>query len=358
MSVPLDASQRRQIERRRQQTRDYRLAIRLSTLLWRDEGQSESDIAHLLGVCERTVRNWLRLYRKKGLDALCTLHYKGDQGELPSSQAEQLKAEIQTGRFRCARQVREWLQATFGVAYSLSGTKRLLQRLGCSFHKTTGFLFKAKRGQQEEFVQKYEADRPAAGEATRRYFVDACHPIWGLELVYSCWLLRGQRFLVGMGGGRKRLNILGAYSPQDHEYLDLRVPKGTISAAQVIELLTRMRQRHPETQKFILYLDNARYQHARAVREWVEAQKAQAVEFVLDFLPTYSPNLNLIERLWKFLRKQALQQWHASYEAMQAAVARVLDHLEEYREELTTLMAERFHLVPALTTETVPVWGG
>jgi transposase len=310
MCFPLDPQQRKGIARRRQQTRDYRLGMRLSTLLWHDEGKTESQIAHLPGVCERTVRNWLRLFRKKGLDALCILHYKGDPGELTSSQAEKLKVEIQTGCFRCARQVREWLQATFGIAYSLSGTKRLPHRLGCSFHKTTGFLFKAKRDQQAEFVQKYETDRPAEGEATRRYFVDACHPIWGLELVYSCWLLRGQRFLVGMGGGRKRLNILGAYSPQDHEYLDLRVPKGTISAAQVIELLTQMRERHPETKKFILYLDNARYQHARAVQKWVAAQKEQGTEFVLDFLPAYSPNLNLIERLWKFLRKHALQQWH------------------------------------------------
>ena len=188
MTVSLDASQRTQIERRRQQTRDYRLAMRLSTVLWRDDGQTESLIAYLLGVCDRTVRNWLGLFRKRGLDALCTLHYKGDPGELTSSQAEQLKAEIQTGRFRCARQVREWIQATFGIAYSLSGTKRLLEHLGCSFHKTTGFLFKAHRDKQEEFVQKYEADRPAEGEATRRYFVDACHPVWSLELVYSWWL--------------------------------------------------------------------------------------------------------------------------------------------------------------------------
>jgi transposase len=357
MSFPLDPQQRKAIAHRRQQTRDYRLAMRLSALLWRGQGETESEIAYLLGVCERTVRNWLRLYRKKGLEALCLLRYKGDPGELTSSQAEQLKKEIQTGRFRCARQVREWLQVTFGVVYALSGTKRLLQRLGCSFHKTTGFLFKAKRDEQEEFVQKYEADRPAESEATRRYFVDACHPIWGLELIYSCWLLRGQRFLVGMGGGRKRLNILGAYCPQDHEYLDLRIPKGTISAAQVIELMTRLQQRHPETKKFILYLDNARYQHARAVREWVEAQKAQGVEFFLDFLPAYSPNLNLIERLWKFLRKRALQQWHATYEAMQAAVAQVLNHLEDYREELAALMTERFHLVPEVPAEAVPVWG-
>jgi transposase len=351
MSVSLDASQRKQVERRRQQTRDYRLAMRLSTVLWRDEGQTESDIAHLLCVCERTVRTWLRLYRKKGLEALCTLHYKGDPGELTPSQAEQLRNEIQTGRFRCARQVREWIQATFGFAYSLSGTKRLLQRLGC-----TGFLFKAKRDKQEEFVQKYEADRPAVGAATRRYFVDARHPIWGLELIY-CWLLRGQRCLVGMGGGRKRSNILGAYCPQDHEYLDLRVPKGTISAAQVIELMTRLQQRNPETKKFILYLDNARYQHARAVQAWVAAQKEQGTEFVLDLLPPYSPNLNLIERLWKFLRKHALQQWHATYEAMQAAVARVLDHLQDYREELKSLMVERFLLVPEMPAEVVPVWG-
>jgi transposase len=357
MSFALDASQRKQLERRRQQTRDYRLGMRLSAVLWRDDGKTESEIAPLLGVCTRTIRNWLRLYRKKGLEALCLLHYQGDPGELTASQAEQLKAEIQTGRFRCARQVREWLQVTFQVGYSLSGTKRLLQRLGCSFQKTTGFLFKAKCDQQEAFVQKYEADRPPVGAATRRYFVDACHPIWGLELVYSCWLLRGQRFLVGMGGGRKRLNILGTYCPQDHEYLDLRVHKGTISATQVIELMTRLQQRHPETKKFILYLDNARYQHARAVREWVEAQKAQGVEFVLDFLPAYSPNLNLIERLWKFLRKHALQQWHPTYEAMQAAVAQVLDHLQDYREELTALMTERFHRVPAMSAETVPVWG-
>jgi transposase len=356
-SFSLDAQQRQQINRRRQRTRDYRLAMRLSTVLWHADGRTVSEIAALLGVCERTVRTWLRLYRKKGLQGLCTLHYKGDPGELTISQAEQLKKEIQTGRFRCARQVREWLQATFQVCYSLSGTKRLLQRLGCSFHKTTGFLIKTKRDKQAEFVQKYEADRPAVGAATRRYFVDACHPIWGLELVYSCWLLQGQRFLVGMGGGRKRLNILGAYSPQDHEYLDLRVPKGTISAAQVIELMTRLQQRHPETKKFILYLDNARYQHARAVREWIEAQKAQGVEFVLEFLPAYSPNLNLIERLWKFLRKHALQQWHATYEAMQAAVAKVLDHLDDYREELTALMTERFHLVPEMPAETMPVWG-
>ena len=49
---------------------------------------------------------------------------------------------------------------------------------------------------------------------TRRYFVDACHPVWGVDLLYSCWLLTGQLFYVGVGNGRKRLNILGAIATQ------------------------------------------------------------------------------------------------------------------------------------------------
>ncbi len=72
----------------------------------------------------------------------------------------------------------------------------------------------------------YRRHKREAGPTTRRYFVDACHPVWGVDLLYSCWLLVGQRFLVGMGSGRKRLNILGAYCPDDHEYLDLRLTQG------------------------------------------------------------------------------------------------------------------------------------
>jgi transposase len=126
MSFVPEAPQRQAIERRRQQTRDYRLAGRLFALPWRDDGKTGPEIAQLLGVGARAVRNWLRLYRKKGLEALCTLHYQGDPGTLTPFPAEQLKAEIHTGRFCCARQVLKWLQATFAVAYSLSGTKRLL----------------------------------------------------------------------------------------------------------------------------------------------------------------------------------------------------------------------------------------
>jgi transposase len=230
-----------------------------------------------------------------------------------------------------------------GVAYSISGINDLLRRIGASYHKVSGFFWKADVEEQKRWVRKHRRHKRQAGPATRRYFVDACHPVWGVDLLYSCWLLVGQRFDVGVGNGRKRLNILGAYCPDDHDYVDLRLTKENITGEQFVKLLEALRAKHPETTKFILYLDNARYYGKPCVKEWLAAHR----EFRLVPVPAYSPNLNLIERLWKFLRKKALSRWHVTFEAMQAAVAGVLDRLGDYRDELATLMTERFSIVEA-----------
>jgi len=145
-----------------------------------------------------------------------------------------------------------------------------------------------------------------------------------------------------MGSGRKRLNILGAYCPDDQEYLDIRLTRDNINGAQFINLLRLLRAAHPEVERFVLYVDGARYYGSPVVKEWLKRHP----EFHLEPLPKYSPNLNLIERLWKFLRKTALSRWHKTFEAMQQAVSAVLDHLEKYRSELETLMTEAFHIVP------------
>jgi transposase len=343
MSLVLEVSVRKQLLARRRYVLDKRISNRLSAILWIADGRTQQEAADLLGVTARQVRKWLRLFRTQGLDALCTLGFQGDPGKLRPAQVKRLKEEIATGRFLTAQQICDWVQEAFRVTYSSRGMRNLLHRIGVSHHKATGFFWKADPDKQDEFLKTHERQKQeAAGQKTRRYFVDACHPVWGVELLYYCWLLVGQRFLVGVGGGRKRLNILGAYCPDDHEYLDIRLTKDNINGQQFVNLLRLLRANHPEMTKFILYLDNARYYHCEVVKEWL----ARHPEFHLEFLPSYSPNLNLIERLWKFLRKKAFTRWHSSFEAMQEAVSEVLDHLEEYREELDTLMTEKFQRHP------------
>ena len=345
-TILLHPNQRSELEDRRHTTHDKRIYQRLSAVLWVAEGKTRSEVATLLGCRVRQLGEWLRLFRNKGLEALCTLHNYGDPGNLTAAQIARLKQEVSTGCFRNSDQIRHWLEETFGVRYKPSGVKDLLRRIGVSYHKVTGFLWKAKPEKQREFVGKYRRQRGAAhrpdAQRTRFYFVDACHPIWGLDLVYSCWLLIGQRFLAGMGSGRKRLNILGAYCPDDHEYLDIRLTRDNINGEQFVNLLRLLRASHPEVERFVLYVDGAKYYGSPVVKDWLRRHG----EFHLEPLPAYSPNLNLIERLWKFMRRRALSRWHKTFESMQQAVGEVLDHLGEYRSELDTLMSEHFHIVP------------
>ena len=88
-------------------------------------------------------------------------------------------------------------------------------------------------------------------------------------------------------------------------------------------------------------MDGARYYDSPVVKGWLKRHP----QFHLSGVPAYSPNVNLIERLWKFMRAKALCKWHKTFEDMQAAISEVLDHLGNYRGELQTLMTEKYHII-------------
>jgi transposase len=128
--IVLTPEQRRGIERRRKGSLDRRVYQRLTAILTVAEGSSREEVAHLLGIGLSQLGEWLRVYRNKGLDALCTLHHKGDPGKLTTRQVGQLKGKVSTGCFRNSDQIRQWVQDTFGVSYTPSGLKDLLRRIG------------------------------------------------------------------------------------------------------------------------------------------------------------------------------------------------------------------------------------
>src|SRR5215471_993100 len=162
MALVLEASVRKEVISRRRHTLDRRVADRLSDLLWVADGRTQQEAADLLGVTARQVRKWLSLYRQGGLDALCSLRFQGDPGSLSHAQLERLKAFVATGRFLAARQVADWVAETFRVAYTDRGMRNLLHRIGVSYHKATGLLWKADPDKQEEFAPKYERQKQEA----------------------------------------------------------------------------------------------------------------------------------------------------------------------------------------------------
>jgi transposase len=181
------------------------------------------------------------------------------------------------------------------------------------------------------------------GALTRRgkvYFLDPAHMLHA-AIPSAGWIKRGRTVQLKTNSGRNRLNILGAYSPDERDLISLE-GRESCDAERVAQLLAKIRAANPG-KRLLIVLDNAPYNHAEPVRE-----AAKQLRIELLYLPPYSPNLNLIERFWKFLkRKVARNRFHATFGEFRSAVQKVLNNIAAYRDELASLMTERFQLFTA-----------
>ena len=100
--------------------------------------------------------------------------------------------------------------------------------------------------------------------------------------------------------GRQRLNLHGEINAETHEITVIE--SDTVDAYSTINLFSAIEQRYPCASEIVTILDNAKYHYSKEVQEYLN----NGSRIRLVFLPSYSPNLNLIERIWKFFKKKVL----------------------------------------------------
>ena len=165
-------------------------------------------------------------------------------------------------------------------------------------------------------------------------FVDAAHFVYGPFLGFVWCLVRQ---FVRAPAGRQRYSVLGALDAVTKRLIRVGTTGG-VGAAAVCDLLRAVAAAglgRPVT----LVLDNARYQHTADVKAL-----ARSLRIELLYLPSYSPNLNLIERLWKFVKKEALaSRYRTTFAQFTAAIDGCLDHLDtRYRDQMDSLLTPNF----------------
>lgn len=174
-------------------------------------------------------------------------------------------------------------------------------------------------------------------------FIDPVHQVHNNENDYA-WQFKGQEGTktVLANTGRRRINIIGALNPLSLMPTVL-LTEGSCNKEVIKSFLMQIRQDYPQADRITAFLDNAGYNRAYEVQEL-----AQELNIMLCYFPPYSPNLNLIERLWKFFKKKIMKNtYYPSYEAFYKAIVNFFKNFENYHQELTSLLTLNFQIIKA-----------
>jgi len=197
---------------------------------------------------------------------------------------------------------------------------------------------KADPDQQKAFLEQEIQPRLEEAQAGKRvvFFMDAAHFVLAAFLGFLWSVVR---VFIQAPSGRQRFNVLGALNAITHELITI-TNDAYITAESVCALLEKIAHLHVGI-PISIFLDNARYQRCAMVIE-----KAKSLNVELCFLPAYSPNLNLIERVWKFVKKKCLySKYYEKFPAFKAAISKCLDEtMTTYKADLDSLLSLRFQL--------------
>ncbi len=288
--------------------RDAREAYRINAVILLGTGWRVRDIAEALLIDPDTVRSHFQRFREGGITALLHMNYVGSEAWLDAQQLQELDQHLLSTLYLTAAEIAGYVQERWRVCYTLSGMTALLHRLGYVYKKATLEPGKHPAPEvQQAFVEKYEKLKADLGQNDVIYFVDAVHPQHNPIMGYG-WIKRGQEQTLPSNTGRQRLNINGAINIAA---LNAEVRfDDTINATSTIALFKQLEAAHPTADRILVIGDNARYYKAKLVSAYLENSR---MEFVS--LPPYCPNLNLIERLWKFFKRQVLHnQYYETFE--------------------------------------------
>ena len=317
-------------------------------VLWlKAQGLTHDAIARLAGVARSSVQRHLRQFAAGGLDAIRRFPWKGQRGALDRHRTA-LEEHFRQHPPRSVKEAQCVIAERTGIRRGPTQVRRFLRRLGLQPRRVAAVPIPPKATaedharEQRRFLDAELAPVLAEARAGRRdvYFADGAHFVYA---AFLGWVWCVARLFVRAASGRKRYNVLGALHAVSHRLI--RVANHTYLNAESVCALLRAVAAASVGRPITIVLDNARYQKCAAVEGL-----AKSLGITLLYLPGYSPNLNLIERVWKFVKKECLRAvYHATYEGFTGALDQCLAELDtKHRRAMASLLTHNFQIFDAV----------
>jgi len=319
------------------------IAIRIRVILALDDGYKAEDVARILLIDEDTITRW----KKKFLESRYVSdwlgnEYKGYAGKLNKKQEEQVEWFVEEQIVTDCQKVVDYIKETFGMIYTVDGVTKLLHRLKFVYKQTVVIPAKADKKKQEEFIKQYEELKKNLKDTEKILFVDGVHPTHNTRSL-RCWVKKGEEKIIKTNSGRDRLNINGALNLKD---MDVTAHfSETINAQATIEFFAKIQVKYDEATQIFMIVDNARYYKNKDVQNYLQRPDCR---IRLIFLPSYSPNLNFIERLWKFMRQKIIGvKYREKFTEFERDIVQFFNTIHQYQNELKPYIGTQLHLIQA-----------
>jgi transposase len=309
---------------------------RMEVLWFKSHGLSHGQIAKLADVSENTMLEYFRLYAEGGIEKLKEVNFYRQVSKL-QTHASTLETHFKNNPPASIKEAQHTIEKLTGIKRGETQVRRFLKKnLKLRYRKVGMIPAKADVEKQAEFIEKTlypRLDEAKAGERNV-YFMDASHFVLAPFLGYL-WSVA--RIFIKAPAGRQRFNVLGALNAMTHELITVNNDT-YITATQVCELLYKLSSINLNI-PITIFLDNARYQKCALVQNL-----AMELKIELCYLPTYSPNLNLIERLWKFVKKDCLySKYYENFSLFKSAIIDCLNKTHTtHKKALNSLLTFNF----------------
>jgi len=305
-------------------------------ILLKQQGIRHNKIAKSLGRCVNTITTHLKGYKILGIKYIEAIHSYKPRGKLTSFDSVVRNYFENTPPSTIKQACLEISELT-GITIKETQMRHHLKGMKIRYRKVCSIPAKADVEAQKKFKEEQLEPRLQEARDGKRsvYFVDAAHFVMGAYLGYL-WCI--SRLFVKTAPGRQRFNVLGALNAMTKEVVVI-TNETYITSIQVCDLIQKL-VTHTNS-PITIVLDNAKYQRCRLV---IAQAASLNVEFL--FLPPYSPNLNLIERLWKFTKKHCLNsQYHSDFSKFKAAITTFLGNMNTtHQEALESLLTLNFQV--------------
>ena len=236
-------------------------------MLLLDKGWSFAEVAEAFYIDDSTVRAWLKAFQDGGVEALVLFDLNGGACALSPLQIDELRAWATETLPTSTTEIGQFTLERFGLGYTRSGLIKLMNRIGFDWKKPESVPGKIDVETQQKFIDAHEDLRNALGPDETVVYVDAVHPTHQAKPA-GRWLPRGQRCALPAASGRDRLNLHGAIDLETGQTRIMDVQ--TVDAASTIALFEALERSHSTMSRIHVFLDNARYHHAKVVQGWLQ----------------------------------------------------------------------------------------